>query len=73
MLTQIKTTFGTSTEVPGYALTRIATPDLKWEKTKQFDLGFDFGFLNNRLELSIDSFIFYHIHLLFFLFVYCLL
>ena len=56
MLEQIKTTFGTSTQVPGYALTRIATPDLKWEKTKQFDLGFDFGFLHNRLELSVDYF-----------------
>ena len=56
LLSQVSTTFGTSTQVPGYALSKIATPDLKWEKTKQFDLGFDFGFLHNRLELSVDYF-----------------
>ena len=56
LLSAVSTTYGTSTPVPGYALSRVATPDLKWEKTKQFDLGFDFGFFNNRLELSVDYF-----------------
>ena len=44
------------TAVPGYGIGRLATPDLKWEKTKQFDLGVDFGFFNNRLEVSLDYF-----------------
>jgi len=33
---------------------RIANPDLKWETTKQFDVGFDMGFLDNRIVTSID-------------------
>jgi len=29
-------------------------PNLKWEKTTQFDIGLDFGLLNNRIYGSID-------------------
>ena len=29
-------------------------PDLKWETTNQFDAGLDIGFLNNRINLTID-------------------
>ena len=56
MLTSTKTYFGTSTGITGYRLGRLATPDIKWEKTKQFDLGFDVAFLNNRIELTVDYF-----------------
>ncbi len=56
LLSEASSTFGTPTAVPGYGIGRLATPDLKWEKTKQFDLGLDFGFFNNRLELSFDYF-----------------
>jgi len=28
--------------------------NLKWEQTKQWDLGLDFGFLNNRITASVD-------------------
>ncbi len=52
LLSEASSTFGTPTAVPGYGIGRLATPDLKWEKTKQFDLGLDFGFFNNRLELN---------------------
>ncbi|MBC7423192.1 MAG: SusC/RagA family TonB-linked outer membrane protein [Ferruginibacter sp.] len=31
-----------------------ANPDLKWERKKEFDLGLDFGFLNNRLTGTFD-------------------
>lgn len=31
---------------------RLANPDLKWEKTKQLDLGVDLGLFNNRLNLE---------------------
>ena len=48
--------FGTSTTYTGYWAKNIATPDLTWEKSKQFDIGLDVSFLNNRLELSIDYF-----------------
>lgn len=46
--------YGTTTPEPGYWSNKIATPDLKWEKTKQVDVGLDFGFLNNRIDLSLD-------------------
>lgn len=32
----------------------ISNPDLTWEKAQQFDLGLDFGFLDNRIAGSID-------------------
>ncbi len=31
-----------------------ANPDLKWETNAEFDLGLDFGFLDNRIQGSID-------------------
>jgi TonB-linked SusC/RagA family outer membrane protein len=31
-----------------------ANANLKWEQTKQFDIGLDFAFLNNRLTGSVD-------------------
>lgn len=33
---------------------RIPNPDLKWEKTRQFDVGLDMGFFNSRLNVSVD-------------------
>lgn len=41
----------------GYAPDRIANNDLGWESTSQFDAGVDFGFFNNRLNLTVD---YYH-------------
>lgn len=32
----------------------IANPDLSWEKAEDLNLGFDMGFLNNRINLTID-------------------
>jgi TonB-dependent starch-binding outer membrane protein SusC len=32
----------------------LASPDLKWETTGQFDVGIDFGFLRNRINGEID-------------------
>lgn len=39
---------------PGITLTRTPNPDLKWEKTNQWDAGIDFGVLGGRLWGSID-------------------
>jgi TonB-linked SusC/RagA family outer membrane protein len=38
----------------GIAETQIANPDLKWEKTEQFNVGLDFGVLDNRLSFVVD-------------------
>ena len=56
LLKTTNTYYGVGEASVGYLLDRIATPDIKWEKTKQFDLGVDLGFFNNRLELSLDYF-----------------
>lgn len=42
--------------VSGYAATRMANPDLKWEQTRMLNTGLDLGFLNNRLTVSLDYF-----------------
>lgn len=41
-------------EAPGYYESRLYSPDLKWETTKQLDLGFDISMFNNRLSLTFD-------------------
>ena len=38
----------------GIAPNRIANPDLKWEKTSQFDIGVDLGFFDERLRFTMD-------------------
>ena len=40
--------------VPGQRPSQLANPDLKWESTKQFDAGLEFGFLDNRLSGEVD-------------------
>ena len=42
--------------VPGFTEGNLPSPDLTWYTTKQFDLGFDFASLNNRLYGSFDYF-----------------
>ncbi|HYE54416.1 MAG TPA: SusC/RagA family TonB-linked outer membrane protein, partial [Chitinophagaceae bacterium] len=53
-LTRIPNAFG---ENPALGLTfsdTVGNPNLKWEKTKAFNVGVDIGFLNNRLSGTID-------------------
>jgi TonB-linked SusC/RagA family outer membrane protein len=40
--------------LPGQRPSQLANPDLKWESTNQFDIGLDFGILNNRINGEID-------------------
>jgi len=42
--------------VQGVAPARIANGKLQWETTEEFNFGLDFGFLNGRLNGSIDYF-----------------
>lgn len=39
---------------PGQRPAQLDNPDLKWETTRQFDFGIDFGFFKNRLTGEID-------------------
>ena len=47
---------GYTTNEPYYSGTQLtmANPDLGWEKTTQWNLGLDFGFLNSRIWGSLD-------------------
>jgi len=48
-----RTVFGDQ-EVLAIQADKIANPDLRWEKTAQFDVGFDLGLLNNRFQFTAD-------------------
>lgn len=41
----------------GYAPSSFSNPDLGWEKTQTTDIGVDFGFLNDRINLSLDYYV----------------
>jgi TonB-dependent starch-binding outer membrane protein SusC len=40
----------------GMPLTNFPNPDLRWEKTEQYDLGFDMELFNDRITLVFDYF-----------------
>ena len=41
---------------PGFSEGDLVSPDITWYTSKSFNLGFDFGSLNNRLSGSVDYF-----------------
>lgn len=47
---------GGTTVTQGVTLTRTPNPDLKWERTEQINIGFDFAILKNRLSGTFDFF-----------------
>jgi len=40
--------------VGGTGVNRLANPDLRWEKTAQFDVGLELGLFNNRVNIETD-------------------
>ncbi|MGZ9247007.1 MAG: SusC/RagA family TonB-linked outer membrane protein [Gemmatirosa sp.] len=40
--------------ITGFAATQVANPDLKWETSEQINVGFDYGFANDRFTGVID-------------------
>lgn len=56
----ISNQIGQTTNEPYYTapadLTGMANPNLKWETTKQYNLGLDFSFLNNRVSGTIETY-----------------
>lgn len=44
------------TTVTGIAPSTLANPNLGWEKTVGYNLGFDFGFFDNRITGTIDAY-----------------
>ena len=49
--------FGTGTTYQGYTRGNPLNPDLKWETTNQWDIGLDLGFMENRINVTMD---YYH-------------
>lgn len=45
---------GSSAANIGYNIVSAANPNLKWESTRQIDIGLDGGFFNERLTFTID-------------------
>lgn len=45
-----------SSILPGYIINNFDNPLLGWETTKQLNAGADFGFANDRLNISIDAY-----------------
>ncbi len=43
-------------DVPGIAPSSLANPDLKWETTREFDVGVDFSMLQGRVGIVADYF-----------------
>jgi TonB-linked SusC/RagA family outer membrane protein len=52
----VNVAFG-NTLTPGAAVTSLDNPNLGWETTAQFDLGFDLGFLDDRITFNYDYFV----------------
>lgn len=46
--------FGPTDDGTGVQQVNVGNPKLQWEETEQFNLGLDFGFLNDRFTASID-------------------
>ncbi|WP_312134566.1 TonB-dependent receptor [Sphingobacterium sp.] len=55
-LARYSATLATMAGVPVNAVrpTNVANPNLTWETTKQTDAGIDIGFLNNKINLTVD-------------------
>ena len=49
---------GTLTEMHYLTLSRMANPNLKWERSESYNVAVDYGFLDNRITGSIEA---YHI------------
>lgn len=43
--------------VAGYKPSTVATPELKWEKNQQFNVGVDFSLLRNRLTGTVEYYV----------------
>jgi TonB-dependent starch-binding outer membrane protein SusC len=41
----------------GTAIGQLPNPELQWEEAKKFDVGLDFRFLNNKIDITTDYFI----------------
>ncbi|GHT18264.1 SusC/RagA family TonB-linked outer membrane protein [Bacteroidia bacterium] len=55
-LARASTTYGLTQEFQGFWLDQFTNPQIHWEKTVQYDAGFDLGVLDQKLNLTVDWF-----------------
>lgn len=48
---------GTLTEFEYLKISRMANPNLKWEKSEAFNVGLDLGFLNNNITATLETYV----------------
>lgn len=54
LLNPVLYSYGTTVNYQGYTLGSPPTPDVKWETTKQTDIGMDISLFNDRLKIVAD-------------------
>lgn len=54
LLSSNYTTIWGGNRIGGTGLNRLENPDLKWEKTAQYDVGLELGLFNNRISIETD-------------------
>jgi TonB-linked SusC/RagA family outer membrane protein len=54
LLNPVNYSYGSPNSYQGYTIGNPTTENLKWETTRQMDIGFDLGLFNNRLTLVAD-------------------
>lgn len=54
LLNPVTYSYGTTNPYLGYTVGNPATPDVKWETSRQTDIGFDIGLLDDRLTITAD-------------------
>lgn len=54
LLNPVTYSYGTANPYLGYTVGNPATPNVKWETSRQTDIGFDMGLLDDRLTITAD-------------------
>lgn len=54
LLSQDQYAYGSPTPYIAYFVGNPATPDIKWETSRQTDVGIEMGFLNDRINITAD-------------------
>ncbi len=52
----VNVTVNEATGQPSYGVQERANPNLGWENTTEYNIGLDFGFLSNRITLTVDGY-----------------
>jgi TonB-linked SusC/RagA family outer membrane protein len=57
MMSSVTEAWGTANNYTGYWAASAPTPDVRWEKTNQYDIGLEFSVLDQKLNVTLDWFL----------------